>query len=187
MAADMLTDLQKQLSESKTATNDALRRLNEMSKRAGMLEEEAVVLILQLSKTEKARDAAMSSSEDRTRDVKAVEARVRMSSDKLVSLNRRESTNCDLKVIIRKVADAQGGVTNLVMRLQCSTVSSYASIHSSSVGALVEVSKCLKKMFSCEARNLQQGVCEAVNAVAESTRGQFAGARVLWTRAWGRL
>lgn len=52
--------MEKQLSEPKTATDDTLRQLTEMAKRVELLEGKAVVLTLQLSKTEKVRDASVS-------------------------------------------------------------------------------------------------------------------------------
>lgn len=99
-----------------------------------------------------------------------------MSPDELGALKRRESMNCDLKVITRKVADDKGDTIDLVTGLHQSSVSSYDSICRKVNGALVEVSKCLKETFHCEAQNLQQGICEPLRAAADRIQGPFAGA-----------
>lgn len=74
------------------------------------------------------------------------------------------------------VADGQGEITNWVMRLLWSTVSSYNSIRRSTDVVLVEVSKRLKEAFDRRVRGLQHGIRDAVRAAAETTRGLFAGA-----------
>lgn len=100
--------------------------------------------------------------------MRALGAHVRMLGDKLESVKRRELPNCDLDMVARKVADAQGDTTNLASGLHRKTVRSYDSIRLGVDGALVEVSKPLKEAFDREAQSLQQSdhnaVCRAANA-----------------------
>lgn len=51
--------MQREFAESEKATDDALERLTEMSKRMKLLEREAPVLRSQLSKLKKARNVAV--------------------------------------------------------------------------------------------------------------------------------
>lgn len=74
-------------------------------------------------KWKKASVAAVSRFDDWLREERALEARVHKLCDKLNLLKRRESTNCDLEVTTRKVADTQGDTTNMVTGLHRSTVS----------------------------------------------------------------
>lgn len=87
-------------------TNDALGRLSATPRRAGLLEVKAAALSWQLSQIKNVRDAAVTESCSMYREVKTLEARVRILCDTLHSLKRRESTNCNLKVITCKVVDA---------------------------------------------------------------------------------
>lgn len=141
-----------------------------------LLEEEDLALMSQLTEMEEAREAAVLSFEGQSRKVRYPKARVRTLSDELDLLELLELANCILKVITCKVADSQGGITILVTGLHRNTVSSYDVTRRSADEALVEVSKCLEKSFDREARSLEQDVRDAVRAVAESTRGPFAGA-----------
>lgn len=116
--------MQKQGAESERTTSDALRQLAGTPKRVRVLEGKAFLLKPQLSKIEKARDVAILVFDDRLEDGKAPEARVCMLCGKLDSPKRRNATNCDLEFTICKVADAQGDITDLVMGLHRSTLSS---------------------------------------------------------------
>lgn len=176
MFADRLMDMQKQLARSKKATDDVLRWSTMTPKRTSLLEDEAAVLTSQLSKTKKAHDGAASGSVDRSREVRTLEARMRMPCDELALLKCRESANCDLEVIACELVDGQDDITKLATGLQQSNVSSFNSIRRNVNNALVAVSKRLKEAFRLEARDLQQGVLEAVRATARSTWDPFAGA-----------
>lgn len=148
-----------------------------MSNRTGLPEGKAAVLMLHLNELKKASDAAVLESDIRLREVRALDARVRMFCDKLYSLKRCKSANCDLELITLNVVDAQSDITNLATMLhRRSTVTSCDSIRCSVDEALVEISRRLIEAFDCEARNLQQGIREAVRAAAEGTWGPSAGA-----------
>lgn len=99
--------------ESKKTTDDVLRFLIKISKRARQLGSKAVVLTSQLSKMGSARDVAELGRDEVPTKVSTLGARVRLLCDELDSLNRCELTKCDLKVISCRVADAQGDFTNL--------------------------------------------------------------------------
>lgn len=130
----------------------------------------------QCSNIKKARDAGESSSGGLFRKVSALEARVRMLRHELNSLKRRDSASYILILNICKVADAQGNITNLLIRLHRSTVSFYNFNCRNVAEDLVEVSKRLKEAFIRRACRLQRGFRDAVRAEAETTRGLFAGA-----------
>lgn len=72
----------------------------------------------QLIDMEKARDTGVPDLDGPSREVRALKAHVRMMLDKLYSLKRRESRDCRPKATTRKVADAQGEITNLFTWLQ---------------------------------------------------------------------
>lgn len=175
-AADRLVDRQRYVTGSEKATNEALRQLADMLKRVGLLEGEALVSKLQLSKIGEAGDPAISGSDGRLRKVGALEALVRMLCDELGSHKYFESTNCDVEVITHKVAEAQEDTINLVTRLHRSNASSYHFIRRNVHGTLVEVSNRSKKVINCDACSLQQGVYDAVRAATESAQSPFAGA-----------
>lgn len=134
------------------------------------------MLVPQLSKIEKACDMAVLGFDGRLREVRDLEARVRMLCGELDSLKRHNSTSCDLEVSTRIIADAQGNITNLITGSRWSTVSSYDSTRRNVYRAWVDFSKHLKKALDLKGRNLQQGVFEAVCAATESTRGPFSSA-----------
>lgn len=113
---------------------------------------------------------ADSVSDDRYRQARAFQVHVRILCDKLILLKRRESTKCSMVVTTRKVADAQGDTTNLIMGLHQSNASLYYAIRLSFEGAFVKFSRRLKEGFDCKARSFQQDVSDTVLAVAESTR-----------------
>lgn len=89
-------------------------QFTEIPKRVGLPELESLVLKSQLSKMEKARDAAVLRFDDCLSKVEALEPRVYILRVELGLLKRLESTNCNLKVCTCKVADAQGGTGSLV-------------------------------------------------------------------------
>lgn len=99
---------------------------------------------------------------------------MRMPGDELDFLKRRKSTNCDLKVMTIKKADAEGDITDMVTGFYRKTGVFYDSIRSGVDGAIVKISRRLKEPFDREARSLQQCVCDAVCDAAEGTRGLFA-------------
>lgn len=82
----------------------------------------------------------------------------------LDSLKRRESTNYDLEVMTRKVADAQGDITDIVTGLLRDIVSSYDSIVTEVDGVFVAISRRLKEAFNRGARCLKQSVRDGVRA-----------------------
>lgn len=106
-AAGGLIHMQQQVAVSERATDDALRRFTERSKRLGMLGGKVFLLKSQLNQIEKARKATVSDLDDWWREVRAFEAHMRVLCFELVLLKRRESTNCDPEFITHKVADAQ--------------------------------------------------------------------------------
>lgn len=71
----------------------------------------------------KPRDSAIAESSNRQREEKALDARWLLLGDKTVLLKRRESKNCDLETMTRKVADAQGETTDMVTGLHRDMVS----------------------------------------------------------------
>lgn len=81
--------MQKQLTEFKNATHNELRCLTEISERAGLLEGAAIVLTTQFDEMGKTRYTAGSSYDGLLREVRALEARVRILRDELDSLKRR--------------------------------------------------------------------------------------------------
>lgn len=155
------------MAEFKKALHDALRRLTKTAKHDVPLEGEAVVLASHLSKISKARDAAVSGSDDRLRDVRALEARVRMLCAEQDLLKRRGLTNCDLEVITCRVTDAQGDTTNLETGPHWSTLSLYEFICRNVEGVLVEAGKRPRKVFDRVACNFRQGVCKTIRAAAD--------------------
>lgn len=70
-------------------------------------------------------------------------------------LKRRGLTNCNLKVITLKIADAQCNFANLVAELHRNTVSPYDSIRCSLDGTRVGVGKRRKKNFDRKECSLQ--------------------------------
>lgn len=84
-----------------------------MSECAGLTEGEAVALTQQLSKMKDARVAVVVGFDDWLLKASAFEARVCTLCNNLCFPKRLESTNCDLKVITRKVAEAQNEITYL--------------------------------------------------------------------------
>lgn len=78
--------------------------------------------------------------------------------DELDLLKRRESTHCDLEVTTRKVADARGDTTNIVIGLDLDTARLYDFIRRGVDRVLVEDSGRLNDAFDCEARSLRQSV-----------------------------
>lgn len=73
-------------------------------------------------------DATVAKSNNRRKEVRALEARLHILGAKLNLLKRCESPNCDMEVITRKVADTQDNITNMVTGLHRNTVRSYDSI-----------------------------------------------------------
>lgn len=74
---------------------------------------------------------------------------MRVLGDESDSNKRRKSTNCDIKVMTREVADAQVDITNLLAGLHQNAVRSYDSIGRGVDGVSVDVSRCLKEAFNC--------------------------------------
>lgn len=91
---------------------------------------------------------------------------MRLLSDELDLLKRRESTNCYMELMTRKVADAQGGIFSMVTGSHRDTVRSYNSVRRGADVALGEVSRRLIRAFDCEARSLQPSVRDVVRSAA---------------------
>lgn len=98
--------MRKQEGEFEKATDDALRRLFQMPKRVGLLVGKELVLQTQLSEIGNVSDVAVSDFGGWSTEVLALAIRVPMLRDELDLLKHRESTNCDLKVTTRNLADA---------------------------------------------------------------------------------
>lgn len=128
------------MAKFKKAADGAHRRLADSSKPIELLDGEAPVWESKPSKMIKARDAPLLISDGRLRKVRALDALVCMLRDILDLRQRCESTNCSLEVITRKVADAQGDITNPATRLHENTTSFYDDICRNVDGAIVEVS-----------------------------------------------
>lgn len=175
-ATRRLVAIQKQVTESTKPANDALRWLAETSKLVRLLEGKILVLKSQLWKTEKARFGVAASLDGQLGEVRVLEVRVRMLSDKLELSKPHESTNCDLKATTRKVANAEGNIINLVTKLHRNTISSYNGIGCSVHEALVVACNRLKKVFGCVVRSPQQGVRDVLGGAAESTQSSFMNA-----------
>lgn len=90
LAVEKQGDPELQVARSTRTAEGALRRLTDSSRRVELFEEEALGLKSQLGKTVKARDSAVAESNSRPREVKALEARVRLLGDGMDSLKRRE-------------------------------------------------------------------------------------------------
>lgn len=108
--------------------------------------------------------------------MKALEARARMLGDLLDLPERREATNCDIEVMARNVAGAQGDITDRMTGLRRETVCLYDSLCRGVDGALLEFSRRLKELFDLEARNFSQSVHKAARGAVDGTRGLFANA-----------
>lgn len=93
-------------------------------------------------------------------------------------LKRRESPNCNLAGMTRKLADAQGDIDDMVAGLHRDTVGLYDCIRCGVDGALVEISRCLKRAFDRKVRSLQQSVRDAVRDAAAETFELFASTPV---------
>lgn len=70
-------------------------------------------------------------------------------------LKPRDSTNCDLEVMTRKVAGVRGDIYNTDTGLHRVTVSMYDSIKRRVDRTLAEVCRHLEESFDHEARSLQ--------------------------------
>lgn len=90
----------------------------------------------------------------RLRALRTLNAHVSILCYQLDLLKRRDSTNYELVVTIRRIADAQGDITNLVTGIYRNTVTSYDSSFCSVVEALVDLSKRLKEDFDREVHSL---------------------------------
>lgn len=103
---------------------------------------------------------------------------MRILDNEMDSLKRKVSTNYDLVAMTCKAADAKSNTTDIVIGLHQETVSSFDFDCRVVDGAVIEVSRRLKKAFVCEARSLQQIVRDPVRAAAKGTCGRFACAPV---------
>lgn len=90
LAADRSIDMQKQVAKSEKGTDDALRQSGNIPKRVGLQERKALVLKAQLSKIETARNAAVFGFEGWSREIRALEARVRTLCNEADLLKRLE-------------------------------------------------------------------------------------------------
>lgn len=88
-------------------------------------------------------------------------------------LKNTESTGYDMKVVFRKILDAEGGIDGSVERLRRSTVDQYANIRHNADHSLVEVSKRLSEHFDCEGMDSQQNVCDAICGAMISAQNVF--------------
>lgn len=175
-ATEKRADVELHVARSTESAENTLRQLNDSSRRVKLLKEEGLSLNSQLGEIVKARDSAVAKSGSRQKEVKALEARVRMLGGEMDSLKRRESANSDLEVMTRKIVNAQGDITNVVTGLHRDAVSSYDSIRGRFDGALVEVSRRRKEAFDRKAQSLQQSVGEAVRGAPEGSRWSFVSA-----------
>lgn len=112
-AIHRLIDRRGHVAESAKAADNAFRRLAEISKQVRLLQRKTLVLKLQLSKMEIARDVTVSNTDGRLREVRDLVVRVHKVWDDLDSLKRLELANCNLEDTTRKVADAQGPIVGL--------------------------------------------------------------------------
>lgn len=129
------------MTRSTKIAEDAQQQLTDSSRRVESLEKEAQGLKPQLREMIKARISAFAKSNNRQRKLKALKERVHLLGDELDSLKRRESTNRDLEVTTRKVADAQSDITIKVAGLHRDFVSLYKSTCRGVDVALVEISR----------------------------------------------
>lgn len=118
LATKKRADKKVQVARLAETARDALRRLTNSSRCVDLLEGGRQGLKSQLSKTVTGLDSVADESGNREREVKAFKPRVRMFGNEMDSLERLETSSCDLEMMTLKVADAQGDITNRVIRLR---------------------------------------------------------------------
>lgn len=94
--------------ESPRLLDKRLRRITENAKSGAQFEREIPVSKLRIREIVKACDAATAESYGPLREIRALEARVRMLCDALDRPKCRELTNWDVEVTTLKMTDAQG-------------------------------------------------------------------------------
>lgn len=105
-----------------------------------------------------------------------LEARIGLLIDELDSLKRKEPTACNTEVVSRKVVDENSDGNDLVDGIRRRTIVSCVSFQHDVNHLLVAICRSLKKLFGCDARALQQGVCDAIRGTAEEVLKLFVGA-----------
>lgn len=89
------------------------------------------------------------------------------------SLKQRESTSCDMKAVLRRVADAKGNMNDQAGGLFRDSSESYDSIRHGVNQSLSAISKRRKKTFDREAKSLQHNVLDALCNVAGVVQKSF--------------
>lgn len=167
-------EAQKQFTGSAEAVEGALRQLMEVSSLAQILMGKVSFLNLQMSKIAKARDDAIATATEQSRQTKMVEARLGGMKDELDSFKQKESTDRGMEVIYCKAAFTEGVINNLADGLRRDTFDSYANMRHNVDQSFVVVVKLLKKMPDHEAMDLQQGDRDALRIAGGGVQKLFA-------------